>query len=163
MYGRNDTKKNINDNGTIEITSNSILDPTKYHPKNLIEFDKNNGYASKDDGNAFVCFDFKDKSIQLSSYSIQSNSSGENYHHLKNWVVEVSNDNINWLEIDRHENCPQLNGQNIISNFEVRNENTDYYRFVKIRQTGNSWAFWGNHNSLFFYSIEFFGKLKIII
>lgn len=155
----NNSSENIFDNGTIGITSNSILDPKKYHPKNLIDLGKNNGYASKDDGNAFVCFDFKDKKINLTSYSIHSNSSGENYHHLKNWVIEVSNDETNWIEIDRNENCTKLNGPNIIANFEVRKEN-EFFRFIRIRQTGNSWAFWGNHNNLFFYSIEFFGNLK---
>ena len=148
------------ENEMIKITSNSVLDPLKYHPRNLIEYEKNNGYASKDDGNAFVCFDFKDKEIQLTSYSIQSSNSEANYHHLKNWSIEVSNDGNNWIEIDHHEDCPKLNGQKIIANFEVQQVN-EYNRFVRIRQTGNSWAFWGNHNSLFFYSIEFFGNLRI--
>ncbi|KAK8844869.1 hypothetical protein M9Y10_021040 [Tritrichomonas musculus] len=153
------TGGNIYDNGTIDITSNSILDIQKYNPKNLVDYDNNNGYASKDDGNAFICFDFKDKSIQLTNYTIQSNNSGPNYHHLKNWLLEVSNDGSNWVEIDRHENCSKLNSQNIIAMFEIH-QSHDYYRFARIRQIGNSWAFWGNHNSLFFYTIEFFGNIK---
>lgn len=108
------TKKtggNIHDNRTIEITSNSIMD----HPKNLVDYQSSNYYHSLDNGNAFVCFYFKDKLIQVLSYSIQSRNYDKNIIHLKNWVIEISENGQNWEEIDRHENDSILRGPNFKS------------------------------------------------
>ena len=155
----NETGGNIHDNGTIEITSNSIR--SNCHPKNLVDFKKSNNYDSLDDGNATIVFDFKEKLIQLQSYSIKTNDNGPNGCHLKNWVIEVSNDGKNWIEIDTHLKDPSLNGPNIISNFVVEKPKDDFYRFIQLRQTGNSWYQFCNHNRFWFFFIEFYGKLKI--
>ena len=65
-YLNNNKKGNIHDNGTIKITSNSIYADC-LHPKNLVDFDKQNDYQSKNEENIFIKFDFKDKQIQLSN------------------------------------------------------------------------------------------------
>lgn len=153
------TDGNINDNGTIKITSNSII--SDFHPKNLVDYQKNNYYHSKDEGNAIINFDFKDNLIQLSSYSIKTNNSNAFGTHLKNWVIEVSNDEFIWTAIDSHENDSSLNGPNFIANFKIQQKNLDFYRFVRLRQTGNSWYSYCNHNYFILYFIEFFGKIKI--
>lgn len=153
------TEGNINDNGIVEITSNSYV--SDFHPKNLVDYQKNNYYHSKDDGNAIVSFDFKDMSVQLSSYSIKSNNSKVFGTHLKNWVIEASNDEYNWKTIDCHVDDASLNGPNFISNFKIQQEKNDFYRFVRLRQTGNSWYSYCNHNYIIFCFIEFYGKLKI--
>ena len=157
-YLTDETNGNIHENGTIEITSNSIVnDDMSYHPKSAVDYQKDNFYFSKDDlEDATVCFDFKDKSIQLSEYTIKTFNGGENHDHLRNWVVEVSNDNEKWEIVDRHENDSTLRGRNIIATFKAK-ETSNFYRFVRIRQTGKSW----NDSYYFiFYFIEFYGKLK---
>lgn len=153
-----ETEGNIHDKGIIQITSNSVLSHL-YHPKNLVDFHEKNYYHSKDDGNAFVCFDFIDKLVQLSSYSIKSMHNKFHYSQLKNWVIEVSNDNKNWKIIDNHVNDPALDEPGIVYNFTINKKNIDFYRFIRIRQTGNSWDPRENHNFIGFYFIEFFGKL----
>ena len=154
------TGGNIHENGTIKITSNSI-NYRDQSPKNLVNYDNDSYYCSKDDGDAYVCFDFKDKSIQLRSYTIKSRDHDENNGHLKNWVIEVSNDGKLWKEKDCHIDDPVLNGKSIIAVFDV-DQDDEFYRFVRIRQTGNSWSRYGNHNRIYFPFIEFFGKIKII-
>ena len=148
-----ETGGNINDNGTVEISSNSII--SDFHPKNLVDYDKNNYYHSNDEGDAFICFDFKDKLIQLSSYSIKTNNSKAFGTHLKNWIIEVSNDGLNWKEIDRHESDSSLNGPNFIANFMIQQEQNDFYRFIRLKQTGNSWYSHCNQNYFILYFIEF--------
>ena len=69
------------------------------HPKNLVDYQSSNYYHSLNNGNAFVCFDFKDKLIQISNYSIQSRNYDKNSIHLKNWVIEISENGQNWEEI----------------------------------------------------------------
>lgn len=157
-YLSEQTENNIHDDGIIEITSNSILSNI-YHPKNLVDYKSKTYYHSKDDGNAFVCFDFKDKLVQLSSYSIKSMNNNVHYSHLKNWTIEVSNDAETWKVIDRHINDPILDAPGKVINFNIRKKNIDFYRFVRIHQTGNSWDPRSNHNFIGFYFMEFFGKL----
>lgn len=153
-----ETQNNIHDDGIIEITSNSILSNI-YHPKNLVDFHEKNYYHSKDDGGAYVCFDFKDKLVQLSSYSIKSMNNNVHYSHLKNWVMEVSNDEKTWRIVDSHINDPILDEPGVVVNFAIRKKNIDFHRFIRIRQNGNSWDPRTNHNFIGFYFIEFFGKL----
>lgn len=152
------TNGNIHDNGTIEITSNSI-DKNIFgnHPKNLVVQNQNN-YESNDDENIYVCFDFKDRRIQLTNYSIKSNKDGYNCFNLKSWIVEVSNDGESWTNVDEHQNDSALNESNAIVTFNIKKLNS-FYRFVRLRQTGISW------NSICGYYIvlnqfEIFGKLR---
>lgn len=155
-YLTSKTGGNIHDNGTIEITSNSIYD-SSYHPKNLVDYDKSNIYHSNNNENVYIRFDFKTMKIQVDSYSVQSYSSGQNSGNLRNWVVEVSNDSQNWEIIDQHSNDSSLNGASITSTFQTRKPDS-FYRFIQIRQTGYSWN--GNYYIYFPY-LEFYGKLEL--
>ena len=155
-----ETGGNIHDNGTIEITSNSI--DSNFYPKNLVDYKSTNFYQSKEEPNPFICFDFKDRGIQLSGYSIGSGSNDQNDQHLRNWVVEVSNDGQNYEEVDRHSDYSGLNGSRLIKTFNVKKTNEEFYRFIRLRSTGYSWDSYPNSNRyrIYFYYIEFFGKLK---
>lgn len=156
-YLTNQTTGNIHDNGTIKITTNSFFNnDNTYHPKNLVDYLNNNYYSSNDEPDTFICFDFKDRPIQLTNYAIKSHSSRPNYCHLRNWVIEVSNDNENWETVDYHSNDSRLNGSNITAIFKVNKELSDFYRFIRLRQTGYSWH---SDYYIYFYFIEFFGKI----
>lgn len=160
-YLTNETKGNIHDNGTIEITSNSIH--SGYQPKNVVDYHQNNFYHSQNVADSFVCFDFKDKRVQLSSYTIKSHNSGKNCGNLRNWVVELSKNGEDWEEFDRHEDDDTLNGPKIVSNFSINKRNDEFYRFVRIRQIGFSWSGYPNSKNYYIYfdAIEFFGKLQV--
>lgn len=145
---------NIHDLGIIEITSNSIY--STCIPKNLIDYQSENFYYSLDDPKACVCFDFKDKKLQISSYSLKSSNFGPNDYHLKNWVLEVSNDQKNWEIIDEHNDDPVLNGQGIIVTFKTKTQNS-FYQFIRLRQTRTNW--YGDYQ-IRLSKIEFYGKLK---
>lgn len=69
------TGGNLHDNGTIEITSNSIISDPYYHPKNLVDYQQTTAYKSSKNTESIVCFDFKDQKIQPTSYSIRSSNS----------------------------------------------------------------------------------------
>lgn len=76
---KNTEEGNIHDKGIITISSNSISDnDDKYHPKNLVDFDEDNIYESKNEKDAKVCFDFNDMTVQLSRYSILSYANNKN-------------------------------------------------------------------------------------
>lgn len=154
------TGGNIHDNKTIEITSSQPTN-SQFVCKNVVDYDNNNCYGSKDYlKESFICFDFKNKKIQLSDYSIMSSSSRYD-GFLKNWIIEVSNDGENFIEIDRRSDNSQLNGFKKFATFTVQKKSKEFYRFVRLRTTGESW-----HNSYsckiknFIQAIEFFGKLQ---
>ena len=73
-------------------------------------------------------------------------------YHLKNWVLEVSDDGNHFTEIDRRENCDLLNGRLRTATFEVSHSTPT--RFVRLRQTGLNW--WGD-NDLDLNQIDFSG------
>lgn len=153
-----ETGGNIHDNGTIEITSNMIEGSD--HPKNLVDYESDNRYfPSGNSKGAFACFDFKDKMVQLSSYSIRSCNENPNYYHLRNWAIEVSNDGQKWEEVDRHENEGKLNGRGFTGTFKISPENKEFYRFVRLIETGCCWHSNARYDGMF-SMIEFFGKLK---
>ena len=158
-YLTKETGGNVHDNNTIEIATNSIYEDKSsiYHPKNLVDFKVKSFYYSKNQSDIYICFDFKERGINLSSYSIKSSSNGRNSGHWRNWVIEISNDELNWEEVDRHDDDSSLNVPNKIATFEINKKLKDFVRFIRIRQTLFSWR---GDFYIFFPCIEFFGKLK---
>ncbi|KAK8833659.1 hypothetical protein M9Y10_030419 [Tritrichomonas musculus] len=149
-YLTEETHGNIHDNGTIEITSNSVYDSTK-NPKNLVNYKDTScscEHCSKerDEQEHAIVFDFKDKLIQLESYTIKSRFSNDG-----------SSDG--WIIVDRRDNDATLNGPNIIHTFEHYQKKAGFYRYVRLRQTGDSWYSY-DHKTIGFPLIEFYGKLK---
>ena len=147
---------NSHDKGVINITANSC-NGDYAHPKCLIDYNNNNYFHSRNDIlNIEICFDFKDKLVQLSNYTIKSYDCGPNSNHLRNWVIEVSNDNIIWETADERNNDSHLNDRYVVATFSTK-KLTGFYRFVRLRQTGKNWY---NQNYMIFDAFEFFGKLK---
>lgn len=151
---------NIHRNGTIEITSSSIL--RNNYASNLVDYDNDNCFWSNNDPDVFVCFDFKERGIQLTDYSVKSNWCGENCNHLRNWAIEGSSDGEKWKLIDEHSDDPTMNGEKIIHSFKVEPAGDEFYRFIRLRQTGYSWYGYPDADNYYltFYFIEFFGKIR---
>lgn len=152
------TGGNIHDNGTIKITSNSYQ--TNHYPKNLVDYDDISYFASRNVKDIFILFDFIDKKVQLSNYSILSESRGRNLCHLRNWVLEVSNDNDQWEIIDEHTNDPTLNNSNVTATFDTKILNS-FYRYVRLRQTGFSWHCGNKFYFFWIPNIEFYGRIEM--
>ena len=148
-----ETGGNIHDNGTIEVTSNSICGSC--HPKNLLDFNEKEYYEANGSTGAWICFDFKNWSVKLTNYSIKSYNSSVNGPHLKSWTIEVSNDGKTWKKIDEHKDCQTLNGPRITGTFEV--EPNDFSRYIRLNQTDKTWS---SSGYLWFYYIEFYGFLQ---
>lgn len=158
-YLTDETGGNIHDNGTIKITSNSILN-VRRHPKNLVDCQSDNYSHSSNGRCPYICFDFKDRRVQLSDYSIKSFSSGQSGGLLRSWVLEVSNDGGSWEEVDCHTEDPTPDGPSITANYKLANASSGFYRYIKLRSTGCSWYNYPSDNyCIYFYFIEFFGKL----
>lgn len=122
-------------------------------PKNVVDYNNDNCYCTGNhDTNAWICFDFKNREIEISSYTIKSARTG----HAKNWVIEVSNDGSNWTQIHEVTDCSELNGNSNIKTFEVQQKQK--CRYCRFRHNGKYW----NMSSFYFRigCIEFYGCLS---
>lgn len=148
---------NVHDKGVVEIWSSTEFQGQGFHPKNVVDYDSKSFFAPRNVENVDICFDFKEKQIQPTNYSIQSLNSGCGPAHLRNWVFEVSNDKVNWDIVDQHSNDSTLNGYDKFATFNTK-QTDSFYRYIRIRQTGISWS--GDYYSYIPY-IELYGKLKL--
>ena len=130
----------------VNITSSSIFEKENYKVENIIE-QNDQCLITKDEVDSWVQFDFKTRKFELESYTLKSESCG----YLKNWILEVSDDGKNFIEIDRHEKCDLLKGGQT-STFKVSFSTPK--RFVRLKQVGENWS--GN-NWLAINYIEFSG------
>lgn len=127
-YLTNQTKGNIVENGTIKISSNSYINEN-YHPKNIVDFNNSLSFrTSHSEGTMKISIDLKDKQVQLSGYSFQSNLQS---FCLDKFTVEVSNDEKSWEVVDEHSNDFWIqNGK--ISSFKIK-QKVGFFRFIQLR------------------------------
>lgn len=105
---------------------------------------------------SWICFDFKDRRIIPTDYTIRSGPWTPNCGHPKNWVIEVSNDNNEWSIIDEQKDSDFLNGPRLAHTFKIEKQNIKKIRYFRLRQTGENLA---GGNVLEFESIEIYGRL----
>lgn len=162
------TGGNIYNNHTIDITSNSIKsvksinshDKT-YHPKNILDPSDETIYQCNTDMTDFwICFDFKDMQVEISSYLIQSTRYND-VGRVRNWVFEISNDNAKWEKIDEHSDSSELNDGLKTKVFNCRSSH--FVRYCRFRHIGRIWSpkirFGGELAGINF--MELFGKIKL--
>ncbi|OHS95125.1 hypothetical protein TRFO_38643 [Tritrichomonas foetus] len=150
QFGGNVANKQI-----IDVTADSpINDDEQFSPTNVVDLDTDTRFYSKDYPNQSITFDFKDMRIIPTFYSIRTQGCGINCCHMKSWVVEQSDDGIEWTEVDRQENSNELNGSFKVGTFEIKDPMKS--QFIRIRQTGMNWY---NDNRMFLCGVEFFGDL----
>lgn len=102
-------------------------------------------------------FDFIDKEVKLSFYTIRSNNWGDsNMNHLLNWVIEGSNDCQSWDIIDERRTNNTLNHLRASNVFDIDSNNSSigYYQYIRLRQTDVNTA---RNHQLVLSAIEFFG------
>ena len=82
--------------------------------------------------NATVTFDFKEKKVQLSNYSFHT-PSVSTYDYPKSWLIECSNDAINWECVDDRKDEEIMNNFNVCHTFQCMKKSNKFYRFIKIK------------------------------
>ena len=141
-----------------------------YYPlTNLIKYDSNQiqkyyyNYANSKHANereGWIEFDFGQRTINLTSYTIRTNSSNPNWNHPKTWRIVGSNDKDHWVTLDHQTNNSDLRGSNLQHRFECENKDKNYYRYIKYTQEDN-WN--SNHQEkydIYLTCIEFFGSIS---
>ena len=124
----------------------------------LLNFENSQYIYINNKQNSWFCFDFKNHKIIPSHYSIKTIAASSNDRHLKNWIIEGSNDKENWTILDEQKNCSYLNGSNNVHSFQIdkQEKNEQEFEYLRIRQTGTNW--YGDYY-FYIFSIEFYGKI----
>lgn len=160
-YLGKDDPKSVIANGIISVTASSIYlnDQYKEHqPKNVVDFnnDKMN-FISNNDQNSWLLYDFKQRKVKPSHYSIKSHHwGGKGNYHPQNWRIEGSNDNVNWNVLDTRSNEKSLDDKSVSNTFTIKNDFNDFFRYLRIALNGVSTR---NDHFLCFSSLEYFGSI----
>jgi len=141
IFGRN----------SVDVTASSYC--CSNVPQNVLEND-NSYWFCKDLPNSWIQFDFKQRMISLTSYSMNDE------YRVKSWKVEGSINGSTFDIIDNKiessdfmkSNCG-FNDPSAQKNFSVQ-PNNNYYRYIRITSTCKNW--W-NNNHFALYHVEFFG------
>lgn len=152
----NINSRNLHDNGTVEVTSNSICSD---HPKIvLIPGPHSSFLTDANNRNVQLMFDFKNIEVCISSYLLKS---GPTIGLIRNWSLEVSNDKCNWTVIDNHIDDSSLS-QNQTSNERKFNTNsTKFARYARFLFTDIlSHPRMANNYAITIQTVEFYGSVR---
>jgi hypothetical protein len=103
--------------------------------------------------NNWICYDFKERRIMPTHYTIRTWHGDPDASHLKSWLVETSMDGENWQEVAREENN-KLNGKWFTATFAVAGGGE--CRFIRLVNIGRNHA---GYDQLWISAWEIFGGL----
>ena len=151
---------NVHLKGIVEVTASTMIynSVAEYGPQFVVDFRTDNCYRSQNIKDSWICYDFRERRVVPTSYTLKSNGWGHLGHfHPRPWVFEASNGGISWTELDRRDNVHRLNDKNATQNFQISPTVQDEYRFVRLRQTGKNWQ---GTDHLILNAMEIFGSIK---
>lgn len=158
QYLHDKYKGNVNDKKVVEITSSSMY-MTSSSPKNAADFDTNLYFASNNEEDAWILYDFKERKVKPTHYSIRSRRDcGKGGNHLRKWCIEGSNDMKNWKTLDIRKKEKSLDDANASNTFDIQEnlEKDDFFRYIRLRQIGYNT---GSNYHLNIAALEYFGSL----
>jgi hypothetical protein len=101
------------------------------HPaENAADLDQENFFHSNDAPDQWLRYDFRDRRIELTHYSIAAHK--DNWF-LRSWVVEGSDDGLHWITLDEKTDDTLANSHNLVATFAV--DRRMKCRTIRLRQT----------------------------
>jgi hypothetical protein len=104
--------------------------------------------------NNWICYDFKERRIVPTHYTIRTHGNNPGGSHLKSWLVETSTDGESWQEVAHEEDNKQLNGTYFTATFAVAGGGE--CRFIRLVNIGRN--HWGS-DDIIISAWEIFGSL----
>lgn len=126
-------------------------------PKNVALFNERiKVFSSDQQRNNYLCFNFNENRVIPSVYSIRTTEKFTSYCYPRSWIIEGSNDNKNWIELSRVNDCEQLKGSDRIHSFVINQNCSKEFQYIKITLTKD----WNSDNCYFIIdSFEIYGTL----
>ena len=148
---------NVDEKGIISVIPST--NSNSGHYRNVTDLNNlESFYWSMNCSNQWIKYDFKDKKIHPTHYSIRSCPSNWSGHEPCNWVIEGSNDDVNWKQLDSQNGVNCLYGASKFSTFKIQEklEPNEFYRYIRMRMTKQ------NHSKTYNLSLsalEYFGVI----
>jgi predicted nucleic acid-binding Zn-ribbon protein len=156
---------NVNDRGVVTVTSSAVYQGDRqWAARHSVDLHSDSAFASQcrdvaedipHTPNNWICFDFRERRVVPTHYTIRSkHDKRPKPNHLQHWVLELSDDAHEWVEIHRRENYSGIWGSNLTATFPVVGISGG--RYVRLTNIGR------NHfgdDCLIIAAFEIFGKL----
>ena len=148
---------NVCDKGIVDVTASTI---NYNQPKNVVDLASDAFFQTKNQPNQWLKYDFKEKKVRPTHYSMKSRTDNCEGGSPENWVIEGSNSNLDndWKILDTHKSDTTIKKPRTSATFEIKEQYNSYesYRYLRLRQIGNSSC---NNDFLTITSLEYFGAL----
>jgi hypothetical protein len=138
---------NVHTQKVVSITASSNYSNQCYQ---VADYSWSSYWFSYSEANSWIQFDFKDRRISVTNYSIKSDGNGGS--HLQQWSIEGSNDFLSWILLDER-NTHELNGNYVVKSYECESDQSSFFPFIRLTQTGTNSS---NNNYLMRGNVEFF-------
>jgi hypothetical protein len=142
---------NVHTRGVVSITTSGN---GRNHCHQVVDYGWNNYWYSNNTVNSWIRFDFRDRRIAATHYSILS--AGYSSHHLLQWSLEGSHDGESWTVLDER-NTQELNGNYIVKAYGCASHQFSHFRFLRLTQTGPNSS---DNNVFMLGNLEFFGSVS---
>jgi hypothetical protein len=139
----------VHDRGIVDISAKSVYS-SSYLGRNAADLQSTTLFQSLDEPDQWLCYDFKNRRVMPTHYSIH----GYSNHYLRSWTFEGSVDGSSWFSLDDQKGNSTTNSNHPIGTFSV--VKSAECRFIRLRQTGKNAC--GN-DYLLLYAFEIFGQL----
>jgi hypothetical protein len=131
----------------VKVVSSGMLNGRD--PSTILEEKPKKHWFTESDGNAWVLIEFTELYIQPTDYAVWSHGGAST---LRNWVLQGSNDRINWVMLSNHRNDESVKAPFSTATWPVNTNG--FFKFFRIVQTGNNWS--GNR-WLYLLKLEIWG------
>ncbi|KAK8852705.1 hypothetical protein M9Y10_017694 [Tritrichomonas musculus] len=91
----------------VGVTSSSVYSSSAcHHPGNVLRYgDTSKIFYSKNMAGSLICFEFKDRRVIPSHYTLKSVNWGVNHYNPRSWVVEGRTEGGEFETIDEESDC----------------------------------------------------------
>ena len=123
-------------------------------PREVLDTTSSDNNWTNEETNANFVFHFLNHSFHMTHYRIRSVHFETGWAHLKQWVIEGSDDGNNYTVIDKRTDDNHLNGNGNEFTFECNNDTKQSFSYFRLRMNGNNHR---NNLGLGIRRIEFYG------
>jgi hypothetical protein len=151
---RRECNGNVHQKDVVNITSSGDDTSRCY---NLVDYGWRNYWCSTNQENSWVCFDFKEKKVCLSGYTLKSDGRTGGYRQFLNWTIHGSNDGRSWSDVLDSQDTAVVNGVDfMVRHFDCPRTDRSY-RFIRIQMRGKNNF---DNYKMKLSEVEFFGTLS---
>jgi hypothetical protein len=105
---------NVADRGIVSVSSSSSRPACP--ARHAVDLQTTTIFQSDNSPNQWLCYDFKDRKVEATHYSIHGYSSD---FYLRSWVLEGSLDGSKWDEVDQHMSDTTTNNEHPTGTFKI--------------------------------------------